>query len=276
MLKSGEIKTFIDARGKEVRLPPKPERIVSFICSVTETLFELGLDNRIIGRTNYCIHPAIKVEEVQKIGGPKNPDIDLILSMKPDLLIANIEENEKKDIEILEGSGIPVYVTYPRTVKESRDLIKILGEITGTVDKASLLCEKAGREIESVVQKVKTVSKKPRVVYLIWRKPFMTVNRDTYINDLIDFCGGINIFADSNDRYPVINLEEIIESKPDVIFFPSEPFPFKEKHTREFREFNEIPAVSNTDLRLVDGEMFSWFGYRIIPGLKYIFTEMHK
>ncbi len=276
MRRTEDTRIHIDARGKEICLPPRPERIISFICSVTETLFELGLGDRVLGRTNYCIRPAPAVEEVQKIGGPKDPDNELIISMKPDLVIANIEENEKNDIDILENSGIPVYVNYPKTVIESREMIRILGEITGTEDKAENIYEKAGREITAISEKVQMMSEKPRIVYLIWRKPYMTINHDTYINDIIEFCGGINQFADSGLRYPVISMEDIIDKKPDIIFFPSEPFPFKKKHTEEFYENNQIPSATLNGLRLVDGEMFSWYGYRMIMGLRYTFEAIHN
>ncbi|MFC1563287.1 ABC transporter substrate-binding protein [candidate division KSB1 bacterium] len=271
-----KIRKFIDARGKEVLLPPRPERIVSFICSITETLFEIGAGERVIGRTNYCIKPAPVIEEVQKIGGPKNPDIDLILSLKPDLLIANVEENEKKDIDILERSGVPVFVTYPKTITDSIELIKTLGMITDTEAEAGELYNKAINIAEEIKQKTESSANPPSIVYLIWRKPFMTINSDTYINNLIEFCGVLNVFADRNERYPEISLEDIMQSRPEIIFFPSEPYPYKKIHTEEFMHLSDIPAVRNNRLLLVDGEMFSWYGYRMIHGLKYIYSILNE
>lgn len=258
-----------DARNKRVAIPENPQRIVSLICSITETLFELGLGSRIAGRTNYCIRPAPQVEQVHKIGGPKNPDLNDIISLNPDLVIANIEENEEKDIQIMEKEGLPVFVTYPRTVMESLELIRTLGLITGQENEAEIWYRKAEKVVRDVAKEVSAIERSPSILYLIWRKPYMAVNRDTYIHDLIDFCGGTNCNADDSDRYPVLSVDDMIRLQPEMILLPSEPYPFKEKHVDELMRYTEIPAIRNKKVLLVDGELFSWYGVRMIPGLAY-------
>ncbi|KPK88498.1 hypothetical protein AMJ80_10985 [bacterium SM23_31] len=262
--------SFIDARGISVTLPCNPHRIVSLICSITETLFALGLEDRIAGRTNYCTRPMPQVESAKKIGGPKNPDIEAILALNPDLVIANIEENEKNDIERLENEGIPVFVTYPRTVKDSLELIRTLGLITGKEHEADAFYRKAENVVHKILKQVASMQYRPNVAYLIWREPYMAINRDTYIHDMITVCGGINIYAEYPQRYPEITIEDIVDAKPDIIFLPSEPFPFKKKHIKEFMRYRAIPAVRNNRVLTVNGEFFSWFGVRMIFGLPYV------
>jgi len=264
-----KVHSVIDARGKTVFIPRFPQRIVSLICSITESLFEFGLEKRISGRTNYCIRPAPAIERVKKIGGPKNPDIEKILKSNTDLVIANIEENEEKDIIKLEKKGIPVFVTYPRTVTESLELISTLGIITGTEKRAHEWYEIAERILQNTRESTSVIIDRPTVIYLIWRKPYMTINKDTYIHDLIDFCGGENLYAENQDRYPKISIDDIVSLQPEIILLPSEPFPFKKKHVEELDQYKSIPAVRNKRVYLVDGEMFSWFGVRMIHGLPY-------
>ena len=262
--------SVIDDRGRPVSIPRNPQRIVSLICSITETLFELGLEKRITGRTNYCIRPDPAVDKVKKIGGPKNPDIDRILELNADLVIANREENEEKDIIRLENEGVPVFVTYPRSITESLELIKTLGAITGTDKIAHEWYERAERAIHKTREMTSTITARPSVIYLIWRKPYMTINKDTYIHDLISFCGGLNLYAENQDRYPEISIDDIVSAQPDIIVLPSEPFPFKKKHADEINRCKDIPAVRNNRVYLADGELFSWYGVRMIPGLPYV------
>ncbi len=269
-IQNSSIQTVIDVRGKQVTIPSVPNRIVSFICSITESLFELGAGDRTVGRTNYCIYPKNEIESVKKIGGPKDPDLQTIIDLNPDLIIANIEENEKKDIDYLEEQGQPVYVTYPRTVQDSFELIKTLGIITGTQKKADEYYIEAKRIMDTARDLVKTNSTPQRIVYLIWRKPYMTINKDTYISNMIEFCGGKNIFKDHKLRYPEISIEDIIEVSPDMIFLSTEPYPFKQKHVDEFLEFSDrLSAVGKNKVKIVDGELFGWYGIRMIKAIDY-------
>lgn len=264
-----------DARGEMVKIPQNPQRIISFICSITETLFDLELSDRLVGRTNYCIKPEILVDKIKKIGGPKNPNNDLILSLNPDLIIANIEENERSDIEFLEKKGICVFVTYPRTVLDSHELIKILGVITGQASLSKELYNDVNAEINTIKSKVEKIKVKSKFIYMIWRKPYMSINSDTYINDLLEFCGGENVLKDSKERYPEVSIDLIRKLSPDKIFLSSEPFPFKQKHINELLRHDDLKAVKNNQVRLVDGELLSWYGSRMKLGLPYAFETIN-
>ncbi|MFC1554245.1 ABC transporter substrate-binding protein [candidate division KSB1 bacterium] len=257
-----------------MNLPKPAERIVSLIPSITETLFELGLEEKIVGITDYCIKPGHQVDLKEKIGGPKNPDINKILDLRPDLIIANIEENREKDVKLLEEKGIGVFVTFPRTVDESLELIKTLGDITGSIMKGDQLYKKALEIKNDISDKVVTLKRKPGFVYLIWRKPYMTVSTDTFISNMLEFCGGVNLNKgqEGQNRYPKLKLEDILHLKPDIIFLPSEPFNFTEKHISDFSSHKDIPAVKNNRIELVDGELVSWYGIRMIYGLPYIWS----
>jgi len=268
--------TVTDARGIPVVMPRHPRRIVSLICSITETLFDFGAGNRLVGRTNFCVKPPRLVDAVLKIGGPKNPDIDRIIAQRPDLVIANIEENEKHDIEKLEKENIPVFTTFPRTIADSLELLRTLGRVTGTEEAAETYYHRAERIIRDVSARVGAVKNRPAVLYLIWRKPYMTVNRDTYIHDMIAFCGGTNVFAEHSVRYPAITVEEMAASQPDIIVLPSEPFRFQERHASEIRHNAGIPAVRNNAVLFADGELFSWFGTRMIHGIPYVYNLLRR
>jgi len=269
-VQSSRVQTMTDARGAAVTVPRYPNRIVSLIPSITETLFDFGLSDKIAGRTTYCVRPSGSVDAVPVIGGTKNLNIDIVCSHRPDLVIANIEENEQHDVELLEKRGIPVFVTFPRTVLDSFDLLKTLAALTGADAASKTYIEAAERVMNAIREAAASIEKKPRIAYLIWRKPYMTVNRDTYIHDMITFCGGVNVFSEYPNRYPEVRIEDISRAQPDMIILPSEPYRFLEKHRQEIMSYNTIPAVKMANVLRADGEMFSWYGTRMIHGLHYV------
>jgi ABC-type Fe3+-hydroxamate transport system substrate-binding protein len=232
--------------------------IVSLVPSLTELLFHLGLEDQIVGRTKFCIHPSDKVTSIPKIGGTKNINIQKIIDLKPDLIIANKEENTKADIEILKQS-CKVHVTEIANFKQAIFAIDDIGLMTNTADKATSIIE----EIEELFSNLKPTLKKAKVCYLIWQKPYMSIGNDTYIHSMLEICGFENICKD-HTRYPELTLEEIKSRQPDYIFLSSEPFPFKQQHIDELQvHFPECKIL------LVDGEYFSWYGNRMIDAAKY-------
>lgn len=265
-----------------------PRTIVSLVPSVTESLFDLNLGDRLIAVTDYCIHPVGKVEALPRIGGTKNPDVTRIIELKPDLVIANREENRREDVEALEAAGIPVWVTFPRTVTDVFallwDFMNLLGE-TSMVPRVRL--------IEYTYDWLAGISRErepnlTKVFVPIWYDPLMTFNADTYMHDLLRICGGQNVFADrerqyplqadleqaepypSDDprvagrdtRYPRVTLDEVVAAQPEVILLPSEPFAFNEQHIPIFAAL-DIPAAKNNRIHLVDGSLLTWHGTRI-------------
>jgi ABC-type Fe3+-hydroxamate transport system substrate-binding protein len=259
----------VDSSGMAVELERPPRRIVSLVPSLTETLCALGLADALVGITVYCVEPREVVADKTRIGGEKNPDLDKIRRLEPDLVIANIEENLREHVEALRAWSIPVWVTYPRTVADGIGLITELGAVTGTEARAA---EIVG-EIQPLYERVRSAaSRRPAVpvFYPIWRAPYMTINRDTYIHDMLSVCGARNVFADRVDRYPTVSLDEMAAARPAVILLPDEPFRFRRAHLADFAGYTEVPAVRDGRIHLVDGKPFSWHGPRIAEALRTV------
>jgi ABC-type Fe3+-hydroxamate transport system substrate-binding protein len=259
----------VDASGVAVDLARPPRRIVSLVPSITDTLCALGLADALVGVTVYCVEPREIVSGKTRIGGEKNPDLDQIRGLEPDLVIANVEENLRDHVDTLRSWSIPVWVTYPRTVAEGMRLIAELGAVTGTDARARELLD----EIEPLYEHVaKAAAQRPPVpvFYPIWRGPYMTINRDTYIHDMLRVCGGRNVFADRGERYPTVTLDEVAAQRPAVILLPDEPFRFRRAHLADFTGYVEVPAVRDGRIHLVDGKPFSWHGPRIADALRRV------
>lgn len=232
------------------------KKIISLVPSLTELLIDLGLEESLAGRTRFCIHPKEKVKKIPIIGGTKNPDIDKIEEIQPTLVIANLEENQKEDVEELQ-QFTDVMVTDISTIEEALFTIYEIGKKCDALKEAENLI----REIQDEMERIPDET--PRdAAYLIWRSPWMTIGGDTYIHSVLKNWKLNNIFADQN-RYPKITLDQIHRKRPDIVLLSSEPFPFKEKHIKE------IAAVcKSANIILVNGEWFSWYGSRMLPSFK--------
>jgi ABC-type Fe3+-hydroxamate transport system substrate-binding protein len=247
---------FFDQLNREVNLPRSPIRIISTVPSQTELLFYLGLDKYIVGITNFCTRPADKVKTITKIGGTKKLNIKLIKELRPDLIIANKEENEREQIEEL-TAFCPVWISDVDDLPTAIDMIQSIGQMLRRKNKADAL----NRAIQYRFRQLHVPATKLRVAYLIWRKPYMVAGNGTYINNMLQLCGFINVF--DVPRYPEVNNEQLIAANADVILLSSEPYPFSEKHVAEFSALLPKARIS-----VVDGEMFSWYGSRLlgVPG----------
>lgn len=236
-------------------------RIVSLVPSQTELLVDLGLREKLVGITKFCIHPPELRKEVQLIGGTKNAKIEEIRSLNPDLIIGNKEENNQADIEQLEQE-FPVWMSDIFNLEDALEMLGQIGELTGTQQKAV--------ELRSVIEANfgQLKSLKPTgesVLYLIWKNPYIAAGKNTFIDSMLETLGFEN--AMNQERYPEVNLETV---NPDVVFLSSEPYPFKEKHIEELQ--NQFPG---SRIVLVDGEYFSWYGSRLIGAPAY-FLELLK
>jgi ABC-type Fe3+-hydroxamate transport system substrate-binding protein len=262
---------LVDASGVALAPAAPPRRIISLIPSTTELLCDLGLADRLVGVTAYCVEPRPVVRTKARIGGEKDPDLEKIRALAPDLVIANVEENVRAHVDALRGWGIRVWVTYPRTVAESLRMIRELGEVTGQVGPALALATALEAEVAAV--RAASAAAPVRVFYAIWRNPYMTVSGDTYISDLLATCGAANVFASADSRYPPVTLAEVAARRPEVILLPDEPFRFRRAHLRDFEPYPDVPAVRAGRIHLVDGKPFSWHGrrlghaLRLLPGL---------
>ncbi len=256
--------TFTDQMGYSIELDTPPKRIVSLVPSQTELLFDMGLEEKIVGITKFCIHPIEKCKKVAKVGGTKDFKWDRIAGLKPDLIIGNKEENEQQGIQALQ-KRFPVWMSDISTLTDAYNMMLQLGELTETEDKTIELVAEI-QQAWSLLPKTKPF----KVAYFIWQNPYMVAATGTFINHLIQQAGWINIFAHKS-RYPTVTINEVKALKPDVLFLSSEPFPFKEKQVQEMRTF--FPEVS---VQLVDGEMFSWYGSRLLHAAIYIHTLQEK
>lgn len=251
-----------DQMNRTIRLEKIPERIVSLVPSQTELLFDLGLGERVVGITKFCIHPDEWFRSKIRVGGTKNLHLDQIEKLLPDLIIGNKEENTLSDIVELEKK-YPVYMSDIFTVDDAFQMISDVGNLTGTSEKSNQFI----REIKYDLESFKPQSLK--VLYLIWANPFMAAGEHTFIGDVIRRTGLKNCLSDPNARYPELTLEQIVELNPDVIFLSSEPFPFNESHAQE------IAAKFSGKIVFVDGEIFSWYGSRM-KLMKEYFTHLFQ
>ncbi|MBO9703096.1 MAG: ABC transporter substrate-binding protein [Sporocytophaga sp.] len=239
-----------DMLGRKLVLNKPVKKIVSLVPSVTEFLFDIGLEKEVVGVTKFCKYPDT-VSDKMKVGGTKNVDIDKIDSLSPDLIIAHKEENEKSTIDELQKK-YPVWVGEVKTIDDAFTMMNCLGLMTGKHEEVANLV----KEIKGSISGFKS-STNLRACYLIWKKPFMTVGGDTFINAMMEKAGFENVFKDRN-RYPITDLDEISALAPDIILLSSEPYFFKEKDKAEIEQL-----CSGQTVKLVNGEIFSWYGSRM-------------
>ncbi len=246
---------FFDQLHRSVFIPAIPKRIISLVPSQTELLVDLGLEENIVGVTKFCVHPKSLRKEKVIVGGTKNYRLELIDQLKPDLIIGNKEENDQTGIEIL-MNNYPVWMSDIYSLEDSLDMIVRLGEIFKVEKRAKSISDQIQ---EDFLEKVKL---KGTAVYLIWNTPMMVAGSDTFINEMMPYAGFENLIKES--RYPEISIEELQQLNPEYLLLSSEPFPFKSKHLKEFENF--LPQAK---IVLVNGEMFSWYGSRLLGAKEY-------
>lgn len=249
---------FTDQTGRTVFLLSLPHRIISLVPSQTELLADLGLQEEVIGITKFCIHPSEWFRNKKRIGGTKLLNMDLIHQLQPDLILANKEENVKEQVEEL-AAHFPVWISDMHTLEGAYDMIREIGSITGKSAAAARIIA----QVKAGFAALPVPPRKPKAAYLIWKSPYMTVGNDTFIHSMLDMAGYENAFANSS-RYPVITIEELQASACEYLFLSSEPYPFSQKHIDELQ-----PFLPDTKILLVDGEMFSWYGSRLIHAPAY-------
>lgn len=282
---------FIDTMGRNIAVPCDLQRLVSLVPSITETLFAFGCGRQVVGITDYCTEPAEEVSGKTTIGGTKNPRIADILDLQPQLVFAVAEENRQDDVAQLEAAGVPVYVFEPRTVRDGIALLWRVAELLGCTAAVTPQMTAIEQEYADTVALV-SGRQRVRVFCPIWKDPYMTINHDTYVHAMLEVCGGDNVFAERqrrfplaadlgqaqeasgeryearDRRYPRITLEEMAARRPQVILLPDEPYVFGESDKADFAPFPEVPAVQNGRIYLIDGKMVSWYGPRIGASLR--------
>lgn len=258
-----------DDLGRVVELDRPAERIVSLVPSITETLFALGAGAQVVGVTVYCVHPEEQVRTRTRVGGTKNIAVQTILELAPDLVIANVEENRRQQIAALEQAGLRVFVTFPRTVDGCIKMIADVAALAGAGQQGEVLIgavEQARAEVRAAARAVPA-----RVLCPIWKNPYMTINRDTYVDSVIRTCGGENVFAEKAERYPRFTLQEVVEKKPEVVLLPTEPYCFTPADRADFAALGaDVPAARDGRIHIVEGELLSWYGARLPRALREI------
>ncbi len=252
----------VDELQRPISLPAPPRRIVSLVPSITETLFALGAGASVVGVTSFCTHPPQQVAGLTKVGGTKNPDLEAILRLRPDVVILNEEENRHEDFAWLE-ERVGVYVTAPRTVRDGIDMIERLGRLTGHAEDGQTLAHALHRQADRLA----TRQPRLRVFCPIWRKPWMSFSARTYSDDMLWTCGGENIFRAKPERYPTVSLDEVAAADPHIVVLPSEPYPFAAKHLIHLKPLAETVAGTMGHVYCVDGMALCWYGPRIADGL---------
>lgn len=227
-----------------------PQRIVSLVPSVTETLIELGVMP--VGRSSFCIEPKDIVDSIVRVGGTKTPNHHRIQNLQPDLVITNFEENTKEDVQKLQSEGLSVWVTYPDSVQSMLSLLEELAQLSEKKQQ----CESIIQMYKDLLEKKFPTSNKT-VLTFIWKDPWMVVGTHTYTHDLIEFSGAKN--ACTEKRYPTLTEHEIVDLSPDIILLPSEPYAFLDEHVAYWKE--KIPSA---DVLKFSGEDLFWSGMRAI------------
>jgi ABC-type Fe3+-hydroxamate transport system substrate-binding protein len=253
---------FTDQMGRQVDIPFPPQRIVSLVPSQTELLYELGLGDRVVGITKFCVHPAEWFRSKTRVGGTKKIHFDRVAALHPDLIIGNKEENERLQIEQLAGQ-YPVWMSDVRDLDSALQMIRDVGGITNTEARASAIAQNIQSGFDALAAAVAALPRL-RAAYFIWRDPWMAAGSDTFIDEMLRLAGFENVFGHWS-RYPELSLEQLADAEADCVLLSSEPYPFKEKHLLEISRL-----CPNAMVRLVDGELFSWYGSRLAQSPGYL------
>lgn len=249
--------SFIDQLGRTIHLVANPKKIISAVPSQTELLFDLGLDERVVGITKFCIYPKDWFRNKTRVGGTKNLHLEKIKSLQPDLIIANKEENTREQIDAL-SQQFPVWVSDINNLDQALEMIRQIGLMTESLVKANGIIQDIKVGFERLQQAAVSTC-----AYLIWKDPMITVGGDTFINSMLSCAGYTNVYS-RQLRYPETSLAEVKGLSPEFLFLSSEPYPFKEKHQTELQQ-----ALPNTKVLIVDGEFFSWYGSRLLHAAQY-------
>ncbi len=256
------MRVFIDQMGNQLQLEGIPKRIVSLVPSQTELLYDLGLEEEVVGITKFCVHPKKWFQSKKRVGGTKSFHLDWITALKPDLIIGNKEENVREKIEELQAD-FPVWMSDIRTFADALEMIQEVANLVGKVAEGEKLVEQIGGAFSDLRKNVSR-NKRLKVLYLIWRKPYMAASKNTFIDEMLTICGFENVLK-TELRYPEIKIDDLQAFAPDLILLSSEPYPFQTKHVAELQVI-----LPNSSIELVNGEFFSWYGSRLLKAGPYL------
>ena len=253
---------FRDDVGNSLQ-PHSNPRIVSLVPSLTELVFDLGLGTHLVGRTHYCVHPADKLSAVPSMGGTKKIKMDRLAEVAPTHVLVNVDENPKELAEEISATGVEVVVTHPNTPEDNPGLYRLIGGLFGAATEAESMCA----EFETALAELRETcagAEAKRVLYLIWKDPWMTISEETYISRMLALINWQTVGSDPDNRYPEVDMAKLLPDT-DLVLMSSEPYAFGDKDLEEFRQLWPEQAC-----QLIDGEMTSWYGSRAISGLRYL------
>lgn len=258
-----------DVLGREVPLTGSPQRIVSLVPSLTEYLFAIGLGDKVVGVTDFCIEPAADVLHLPKVRGTKNPDRERIAALQPDLILASKEENRLRDVQAFEAAALPVYVTDICGVNDAYEQLQTLAHLLDAEQAAQPLLHelRAALELQHARQQHRQHVPR-RVLAFIWRDPWMAIGRATYAHDLLQVCGAENLALHLDGRYPRATLDGFLQLDPQLILLPSEPYCFGEADKEALALFQHVAAVQTGAIHLCDGMLLTWYGPRTVEALR--------
>jgi len=254
------VKEVIDQIGRRIYVPIEVNKIVCLVPSITEYLVSIGLEDRLVGITKFCVHPEHLRKDKYVVGGTKKIKLEIIDTLNPDLIIASKEENTKDEVEHL-MSKYNVWVSDIKQIEDAYFMMKQIGVMCDCEDVSKSIISSLRKQFQS--QDLNLIP----VAYLIWKQPYLSIGGDTFINQMLSIAGFKNVFEDY-DRYPEITLDQIKERGAKYVFLSSEPYPFSDKHKNEIIEAGLVPI-------LVDGELFSWYGSRLLETSRY-FDELRN
>lgn len=260
--------SVIDATDTEIDLERPAREIVSLVPSFTELVCSMRLGARLVGVTRFCVEPSEIVTPIRKVGGTKNPDVERIIRLNPQLVLANLEENNEDDIVALRKAGLNVYVGDVRTAQAAHEEIERIGRLVGGISLKTVDGIKETLEEQRHIQRMRP---RIRAAALIWRNPYMAASGDTYIGDLLRLSGAINVCEESSrGRYPRLQLTDLIALDPEVILLPSEPYRFRERHAEELLAQQGMTAARNGHIYLCDGQNLTWWGVRTARAIEEV------
>ncbi|MES2748626.1 MAG: helical backbone metal receptor [Bacteroidota bacterium] len=263
------MKTLKDQFGTLHTFQETPKRIISLVPSQTELLYDLGLEESIVGITKFCVHPFHFKATKTIVGGTKNVKYDTIKALQPDIIIANKEENTQEIVEELRKI-CPVWVTDIVTIEDNFEMISQFGQLFNKRTEAQKWIDKIDFAYQEFQTFTKDIAPK-KVAYFIWANPYMVAGKGTFINEMLQLNKFENIYQNRDERYPEIIIQKMrIQGDPDYVFLSSEPFPFKDEHAFELGRFTHHAKTI-----FVDGEMFSWYGSRLLKAFSY-FKKLHE